>query len=226
MKRGLTIIAATMAILQAFGQGQVNFNNRNTAVTPNVVAPIYWESVGGNLASGTGYRVALLGGSTSLTPAFIPFSRTNGGFGPSTAGTLNLLTSPSTSATWATFRTGTVAGFAAVGTDSARDSGLPYGSTGLFQVVAWSGQFNTWIEAYNAAIADPFVGVGASNPLILPVTLNPTDLNVPALIGLESFAIVPFIPEPSSFALAGLSAAALLSFGRRKQSSGGEPRNR
>jgi hypothetical protein len=148
MKRGVTIIAAAMVILQALGQGQVYFNNRNTAVTPNILAPIYLDVVGGPLLSGTGFRVALLGGSTSSLPAYIPGSRTNSAAQSPTAGTLNLLVSPNgTGATWTTFRTGAVAGYAAVGTDSVRDSGLPYGSTGLFQVVAWQGSFNTWAEA-------------------------------------------------------------------------------
>lgn len=222
MKKILAIGALASLTLSAFGQGQVSFNNRNTTATPNPInSALYLDTVGGVLLAGTDtqFRAALLGGATTGTPAFVPGSRTNStanGTVPA-AGNLSLLASPASGATWATFRTGTLAGFFATGTDTARDSGLAYGSTGLFQVVAWNGGYNTWAQAYAAWVAGtPGVRIGASNPLTLPVTQGPTDLAVPTLQGLESFAIVTPVPEPSTFALAGLGAAALLIFRRRK----------
>lgn len=219
MKKILTLAALAGLSLSAFGQGQVIFNNRATAATPPVQSPFYIDSIGGTLMSGsdTTLRAALLGGATTLTPANIPGSRTNSAGGSVAAqGTLSLLASPATGATWATFRTGTLAGYVAVGTDSARDSGLVYGSTGLFQVVAWNGGYNDWASAYAAWLqGTPGVRIGASNPMILPVSLSPTDTSVPTLTGLESFSIVG-VPEPSTFALVGLGAAALLIFRRRK----------
>lgn len=206
MKKILAIGALATLTLSAFGQGQVNFNNRVLTVTPNVSAPVYLDVVGSGTngaASGATVRAALLGGSTTGIPA-----------SAATAGTLALLVSPSTPATWATFRTGTLAGFVAVGTDSARNSGLPYGSTGLFQMVAWEGTANTWAEAYPLWISGQ-IRAGFSNPVTLPVTLSAVDLNVPTLQGINPFAITS-VPEPSTFALAGLGAAALLIFRRRK----------
>jgi hypothetical protein len=208
MKKILAIGALATLTLSAFGQGQVNFNNRVLTVTPNVSAPVYIDVVGsGGLASSNFVRAALLGGSTAGTPASVVGGVYN-------AGNLSLLVSPSTPATWATFRTGTLAGFVAVGTDSARNSGLAYGSTGLFQMVAWEGTANTWAEAF-VAWQSGQIRAGFSNPVILPVTLSAVDLNVPTLQGINPFAIIP-IPEPSTFALAGLGAAALLIFRRRK----------
>jgi len=126
-----------------FGQGLIAFQNRNIAAGVN--SPIYLDFVGGTLLSGSGYRVALLGGPTNAIPAYRAGSRTNDPHLGSKAivGTLSMLGSPSTGATWTTFRTGTVAGYIAVGTDVARDSGLPYGSIGQFQLVAWSGNYNS-----------------------------------------------------------------------------------
>jgi len=212
MKKLLTLAAMAGLTLSAFGQGQINFNNRVTSVTPAISAAVYVNSTdtnsGGFLASGTdtSYRAALLGGATTGTAA-----------SASTAGTLSLLASPSTAATWITFRTGTLAGFVAVGTDSARDSGLAYGSTGTFQMVAWQGTETTWAAAY-ADWKNGLIKAGFSNPITSPVTTGPTDLAVPNLTGLNSFAItLAVVPEPSTFALAGMGVAALMIFRRRKQ---------
>jgi len=208
MKKILTLAAMAGLTLSAFGQGQINFNNRVTSVTPAISAPVYLDTVGGTLLSGsdTSFHAALLGGATTGTAA-----------SASTVGTLSLLASPSTAATWITFRTGTLAGFVAVGTDSARDSGLAYGSTGTFQMVAWQGTETTWAAAY-ADWKNGLIKAGFSNPINSPVTTGPTDLAVPNLTGLNSFAITSVVvPEPSTFALAGMGVAALMIFRRRKQ---------
>jgi hypothetical protein len=204
-----------------FGQGEILFNNREINVVPPVVSPIYLGLVGGALCNGTdtSLRAALLGGASTLTPAFIPGSRTNGpASGNPSAGNLDLLASANTGNTWVTFRTGSFAGFVAVGTDTGYDSGLAYGSVGLFQIVAWRGGFNTWISAYSAWASgtNSFAIVGASNPMILQVSATSTSL-IPGLQGLESFSLQPPIPEPSSFALASLGALVwYLIRGRRK----------
>jgi len=214
MKKVLALAVLAALTLSAFGQGQIVFNNRVTTVTPNVSAPIFMAD-GTTAIAGAAARAALLGGALGLAGAVIPAS---GDVMAASAGTLSLLQSPSTTATWATFRTGTLAGFVAVGTDSARNSGLAYGSQGLFQVVAWTGAYDTWTAAFDAWKAGTAgVMIGASNPLTRPVSLNPTDLDVPTLQGLESFRLVApvIVPEPTSLALAGLGAAALLIFRRR-----------
>jgi hypothetical protein len=70
--------------LSCFGQGQIEFNNRITFATPSpIIAPIYLDFVGGTPCDGTDttLRAALLGGASTLTPAYIPGSRTNGPIG-------------------------------------------------------------------------------------------------------------------------------------------------
>lgn len=159
-----------------------------------------------------------MGGPTTATPAYIPGSRTNGPISLTPVpGTLNLLANPSSGATWVTFRTGAAAGFVASSPLDTRDSGLPYSSTGLFQVVAWKGAFATWTDAFAAYQAGtPGVGIGASNPMVLTVTTNLTDMFIPSLQGLESFSI-QLVPEPTSIGLlgTGLATIALMAFARR-----------
>jgi hypothetical protein len=205
MKKILALAALTALSVSAFGQGQIQFNNRVTTTTPAVDALIRFGSSAGAPLSGTdtSFRAALIGGSTTGIPTT-----------SDALGTLTLLASPTTQQTWVTFRTGAAAGYIAVGVDSARDALLPYGSQGIFQVVAWQGTQTTWAEAYQAWRAGQ-IAAGFSNPITSSTTTGPTDLAVPSLIGLNSFFIAQ-IPEPSSFALAGLGAAALLIFRRRK----------
>jgi hypothetical protein len=183
------------------GQGQVNFRNRDLAATPNpVYAPVYLDFIGGIPIDGTdtSFRAALLGGASDSTPAFVPGSTATAGTNTAPAlGTLNLLASPSTGATWVTFRTGPLAGFVAVGFDYTRDSGLPFGSTGMFQMVVWRGDFDTWDSAFAAwqSGTNSFVLVGASNPVIV-LTVNPIGPFEASLQGLQAFSVP--IPEPSA----------------------------
>jgi hypothetical protein len=193
-------IIAVFLMCNVHGQGIVNFNNRNVIVTPIIDAKLYDDVMGTLIpmsGTDTSYRAGLLGGPTSATPAT-----------PITAGTLTLLASPSSGKTWVTFRTGFAEGYVAVGSDTARDSGLPYGSTGLFQVVAWHGTQTTWPDAYNAWQSGE-IGLGFSAPLTLTVTTSLTDLFVPNLTGLQSFSL-EVIPEPSVYCFAVLGVAFLV----------------
>jgi len=213
MKKLLTLTALAAFAVSAFGQGQIIFQNRDTATTPPITAAVYLDVVGtgtvGALA-GADYRAALLGGALGATPWAVSAIGVSGGTG------LQMLASPASGATWVTFRTGAAAGYVAVGTDSARVvPGVDWNATGVFQMVAWSGGFNTWEAAVDAAKTNLTVRIGASNPLELKLPSGPTDPNITKLVGLQPFAIVQ-VPEPSMFALAGLGAAALMIFRRRK----------
>lgn len=201
----------------AFGQGAVQFRNYYTGTTPAIDAPVHLDTLAGQLldASNPLWRAALIGGPTTATPASM-----------STAGTLQMMFYPTTAATsttsWVTFRAspGTGApnapGYVAYGSTVARAvPGVDWGGTALVQMVAWQGNYTTWADAYAAAAAGtPNVLIGVSNPLTLKLPSGPTDPNATFLWGLNSFAIAP-IPEPTTFALAGLGAAALLIFRRR-----------
>jgi hypothetical protein len=218
MKTLLFVSTLACTALSVHAQGVVYFQNRDLA--SGISSPIYMLTVGGVALDGTdtNFRAALLGGPAGTAAASIPGSRTNNnqfGLVPS-QGSLITLASPSTGATWTTFRTGAGAGFVGLGTDSARPvPGQDWGTTAEVQVVAWNGAFDTWPEAYAAWFSgQPGIFIGASNPLNLTLSSASTDPNITKLIGLESFAIVP-APEPSTLALAGLSAAALMIFRRR-----------
>jgi len=84
------------------------------------------------------------------------------------------------------------------------------GSVAVTQVRVWNAAAGAdWLTAN----ASPIGIVGKSGLVNVTLTVPPT---TPAnLVGLTAFTVAP-VPEPSSFALAGLGAAALLIFRRRK----------
>jgi len=204
MKKILAITAIASMALTSFGQGIIQFNNRDSSANPPVIAPIYLNTVGGTPLAGTGYRAALYGGASTSTAFSLVGGSLTGGTG------LSLLVSPTTGAGAVDFRTGAAAGYVNVGVDAARTvPTVNWGGTGLFQVVAWEGTYATLAEALAANAA-----FGFSNPLTLTLPTGPTDQVLTKLVGLNSFAVAA-VPEPTSFALAGLGAAALLIFRRR-----------
>ncbi len=199
----------------AFGQGWVQFRNFYAGTSPAVDAPVRLLSPTGQLldSSNNLWRAALIGGPTTGTAASL-----------STAGTLQMMFYPTTAATstisWVNFRSGTTPpaapGYVAYGSSVPRAvPGVDWGGTALVQMVAWQGNYTDWASAWDAAnrgVAD--VLIGFSNPLTLKLPSSSTDPNFTYLWGLNSFFIAP-IPEPTTFALAGLGAAALLIFRRR-----------
>ena len=198
MKR-LFALSLFMAFAGAVpGQGIIYFNNR----VPGLVdAKIYFSYTLETPLTGPEYHAALLGGPATGTPtSWVGL------------GTLKQLSNPSTGVSTVSFRTGAAAGYVS-NVNTGRDSQLPYGSIGMFQVVAWRGNYMNWAQAYAAGIAG-MANIGWSNPVYVTVTANATDVSTPYLVGLQSFFIT--VPEPSSMALGGLGAAALVIFRRRK----------
>jgi hypothetical protein len=157
-----------------FAQGLVNFNNRVTSSSPTVDAPISLYCPNGPRISGEDplWRAALLGGPTSATAT-----------SSVTEGTLQMLASPITGATWVTFRTGAAAGYLAVGSDGARDSGLPYGSYGMFQLVFWHGTDTTWHDARTDWVHGQSLAYYTA-PFTLQVGFSPANL-----AGLQAFYV-------------------------------------
>jgi hypothetical protein len=96
----------------------------------------------------------------------------------------------------------------------AQDTGLAIGADTI-QVRVWYDPNHN--STYEAALA---AGLNTGKSALLSITtVSSTDPTIKSLdsIGLQAFAVgAAVVPEPSTFALAGLGAAALLIFRRRK----------
>jgi hypothetical protein len=229
------LILAT--IVTSFGicvhaQMKVNMQNRvaGTLIThiyaPNPANP-YFSQMG----NGTNDLPA---GSTSWTGfTTIGASGVNGQYGAATT-VAQLLGAPGYNASESallpgslttTFRTGAAGGnFALTGGNEVIFNNIPNGMTlGTIEMVAWdnsSGLYPTWTQASPAWLAG-LIAAGKSEtwnqdgltPITMPppYMINSTDPTQHA----QSFNLY-FIPEPTTLALAGLGAAALLVFRRRK----------
>jgi len=211
----LAAIAITCAV-SVFAQGTITFNNRTTAGFSRVLGPapgnpslslqgnsptvdnppgvVDYAAQGMTLLAGPNYFAQLIGAEGQNMPeaSLVPQGGT------------------------ATFRTGAAAGFLfpTVVTLSTINKDVPWAT---FQLVAWdnsSGLYPTWAEAFPAWQE---LKIAAGKSLVFNVDSIGGDVNTPPfLTGLTSFNIYFVIPEPGSFALLGLGAAALLIFRRRK----------
>jgi len=98
-------------------------------------------------------------------------------------------------------------------------SGVPAGTT-FFQVKIWDSAFSSY-EAEQAAGGADYLGQSAVFSMTPgPSITYPSVLNggssTWAAVGNEAPILVGVVPEPATFALAGLGAAAMLIFRRRK----------
>lgn len=205
MKKTL-IVAFTMACaVSVMAQGKVTFNNR---VVGTVVAPVYGvnpanptEMLQGNTATGTPAGTMVYAGPALDGTGYSAQLFWGAGVG---LGMEQLAPGPMTS-----FRAGAAAGF--ITAVDGTLTGSTIGSDLTLQLRAWDnmgGTVMTWDEAVAQQVAH-----GWSK------TFNHTAVgggSLPAknLVGLESFNIA-VVPEPSSLALLGLGAAAMLIFRRR-----------
>jgi len=221
----LTAIALTTA-LSGFAQGTVVFNNR---VAGTLLTHIYLPLAGsqttkqtGNGTSDTPPGATSWAGYALIGTAGVPeaghymavlLSAPGAGANPA-----NLAPSlPST-----TFRTGTAAGGIAPSTATLANV-LPDAAVATLALAAWdnsSGLYSTWAQAsvaWNAGLIAAGMSPLWNQDLIggvingAPNMINSTDGSQ----HLSSFNLYT-IPEPTSFALAGLGAAALMIFRRRK----------
>jgi len=207
MKKVLLTIAVLGVAVSVFAQGTVQFvlngsgfrapvygpdpDNPTLALTGNTAAglPAGTTVYGGQLLS-TGYAAQLFGGpSESALTAALPVS---------------------------TFRTGSAAGLLAASV-VATLVGVPLDAPSAWvQVRAWdnrTGLYPTWQEA-SAAWEAGLIAAGMSLPVEV-LAIGGIQNTPPIPVNLRSFNIY-LIPEPSTFALAGLGAAALMIFRRLK----------
>jgi len=205
MKKVLLTLAAVACAASVFAQGTVVFNNR---VTGQFTTHVY---LGGTTQLFGNGPTDLPAGSTVWGPEFVPLAGAGYTAALLSDGPGGWLQAAGTT----TFRTGAAAGFTVQTTATLANVAKDAQSAQL-QMVAWDnkgGTITTW-EAARAAWLNKEIAAGMSP--IFTVNSIGGDFNTPpTLTGLQSFNIY-FIPEPSTFALAGLGAAALMIFRRRK----------
>lgn len=198
MKKVLLTLAVVAVASSVIAQGTVTFNNR---VTGSTISHVYLggtTQLSGNAANDFPAGSFDWSGFTAIA-----------GNGYSAA----LLSGPDLASlvlqegSVTTFRTGAAAGFIAPVTVTLSNVGKD-APQATFQMIAWDnagGTITRWEDALIRGASAPFT-----------VSAIGGDVNTPPnMIGLQSFNIYP-IPEPSTFALAGLGAAALMIFRRRR----------
>jgi len=115
-----------------------------------------------------------------------------------------------------TFRTGSASGNLPANLTATLGNVAKDAPFATLELVAWdnsSGLYSTWAQA-SSAWAAGLIAAGRSNPINLASIGG--DFNTPPnTVGFQSFSVY-LVPEPTTFALAGMGAAALLIFRRRK----------
>ena len=203
MKKLILTLTLVAAVVSAYGQGTVAFSN--TALTRNSLgASGQVPTTAGLLKYGLWYGVGSAGAiSTTAAPWAIGVNSTTA---------LGLIASSADAKT--------ALNNVSLGTETS-----PAEQDVWCTIIAWSAQYADW-QAGKAAFDAGTIGTAfyqwaplnvnsLGNPAVSGATLweNATGTN-PKLF---NAAVIPqAIPEPTSFALAGLGAAALLIFRRRK----------
>jgi hypothetical protein len=232
MKKLILAAFALTTAASVFAQGTIWLQNRISGQAVNQTTHVWGPSA-------TDGRLSLIGLGSNDSPAgttafgaasqmtMIGANGLSGQYGAATTfaqliganGSANAEASLLPVGTTTTFRTGVSLGGLAAYIDTL--TGSPAitadGAFGQFELVAWdnsSGLYSTWTQASVAWHAGL---IAAGNSAMFTVS-NIGGLNPPPFLNnmnqLTSFNLY-FIPEPSTFALAGLGLAALLVFRRR-----------
>jgi len=202
MKKSILTLVALGAAVSVMGQGIVNFSTRVSGTVIGHVYDVGGPARTGNTASETPAGTQTYAGALLQGTGFSAELWAANGAGQNEAA-LALVPGSLT-----TFRTGATLG----GTPAPLTlpvPGVPAGGTGTFQIRAWD----------NSTGATYALATTKGKSALFDVSgLGDGVLTLPAdFANFRSFNLVgSVIPEPSTFVLAGLGAAALVIFRRRK----------
>jgi len=199
----LSLTAGVLSVATMYGQGRVNFNNQSTFTTPDAITiaanPNNMGATGGLPGEGIGgdkYSVQLRWAAGTITNQAV--------FNAAAGLTSSAIFTGSAVFLANTGPLSTFSGFFDAGTVA------NVGAPGTFTMQTWA-----WYSVGGGANGQWGTATGnkgASQLFTVNVTASPTPVNSTVFPGFT----VGLVPEPSTFALAGLGAAALLLFRRRK----------
>jgi PEP-CTERM motif len=209
MKKAFTLVVLIVTPTMAFAQGSVTFINGTAGLVKQWTSPTDKTLI--SVPVGGGY-VELL--TAPANTAFIPLgSLTTNGFYPAYFTLAQWLSANPGWAAIATTGIGPVAG-RFNGGNVILQSTIPGGApVAEYCIIGWTGSFTSYDEA---VLGGAFV---CSSPMLTTATGNDATLTPvsPAVSLSTTFTWLTLvsIPEPSTFALAGLGAVTLMLFRRR-----------
>jgi len=204
MKKVIVSTLLAMAAVASFGQGQISVGNGITATR----FPIYGPQVGSESVQVSGSSsLSAPTGSTVYTGGLLSGTRYAIEFwaGPSSATDFSGLTLITTT----TFRTAAVA--------TSLPNGITLSTAGVVPGVPADAQAKLAVRAWDTQSGASYdlASIRGAGALFLSAPLGGGVTTPPNWVG-QSFSLTTAVPEPSSMALAGIGAASLLIFRRRK----------